>query len=339
MGKKVNIKGKGDGLNILVTGGTGFIGSHLVKELTKEHETWVLMKPFEATQEFYLRMARDAGAKEIAGDLRDKFSLDNALRISNPHVIWHLGAETSVAQSYYNPVVFAETNFIGTINLVQSALKYAPRLERLFYIATTEALKSRLKPHSEFDYEYDANSSYGISKIAAELYSFHAYRAFGLPTTIIRFNNTIHRKTSRHYLIESVITQLLKGPKVVLKGSAKTKRTWTLIDDTVGGALACMKYSKEGELYHVVNPQNQATIREVIEIAADQVFNYDDVEIIEGAEPRPWDPLELCLTSERLDEIRWKPKHDLAHALSIVQGYWAERLRKTEVGSKSEEDV
>jgi len=254
-----------------------------------------------------------------------KFSLDMAIRESNPDLVLHYAALTSVAQSFRNPVVFAEVNYIGTINLVKACMQYARNLDKFVYIATTESLKSREKPHSEFDLEYDANSPYGISKLAAEFYVKHAYRAFGLPAIIIRYNNTFHRKTSRHYLVETVITQLLKGPRVVLKGSSKIKRTWTLIDDVVQGTMAVLEKGKVGELYHVVNPRNQATIRELIDIAA-KVLGYDSVEIVEGTQPRPYDPVNLCLTSVRLEEIGWQPKYDLPEALKIVAEFWRGRI-------------
>ncbi len=308
-------------MRVLMTGGTGFIASHVAKALIEEgHEVYNVTTPFQAQEYFYQKMLSDAGVTPIPADLRDKYALDLAVREANPDVVMHYAALTSVAQSFRNPVVFAEVNYIGTINLIKACMQHAHNLERFYYIATTESLKSREKPHSEFDLEYDANSPYGVSKMAAEFYAKYAYKV-GFPATIIRYNNTFHRKTSRHYLIETVITQLLEGPKVVLKGSSKIKRTWTLIDDVVDGTLHCMKYSKPGELYHIVNPNNQATIADVIRTAA-KVMGYDNVEIVEGTEPRPHDPVSLCLTSERLDEIHWKPKYDLADALKVVIDYW-----------------
>jgi nucleoside-diphosphate-sugar epimerase len=269
-------------------------------------------------------MVSDVGAHFVAGDLQDRFSLNVALKASKPDIVLHYGALTSVGQSFYMPEAFCKTNYLGTINLINAVRDYG-HIERLYYIATTESLKSREKPHSEFNYEYSANSPYGISKLASELYCQHACKAFGVPITIIRYNNTFHRKTSKHFLTETIITQLLKGPKVVLKGTTKIKRTWTIIDDVVDGTLKLLKNSREGELYHIVNPENQATIGELINITA-KILGYENVEVVEGVEPRPWDPLCLCLTSERFSEIGWKPKYPLEEALKMVARYWKDKI-------------
>jgi len=308
-------------MNVLLTGGTGFIGSHVAAELARKHEVYNITTPFQAQEYFYQKMLSEAGVIPIAADLRDKFALDLAVRVANPDVVLHYAALTSVAQSFRNPVAFVEVNYIGTINLIKACMQHAHDLDKFIYIATTESLKSRDEPHSEFNLEYDANSPYSISKLAGEFYAKLAYRAYGMPVITIRYNNTFHRKTSRHYLIETVVTQLLKEPRVVLKGSSKIKRTWTIIDDVVRGTMAVLRHGKGGELYHIVNPKNQATIAEVIETAA-KVLGYDEVEIVEGTEPRPHDPISLCLTTERLKELHWRPRYSLAEGLKKVAEYW-----------------
>jgi nucleoside-diphosphate-sugar epimerase len=96
-------------MNILVTGSNGFIGSHIVHRLVEQgHEVFGLVTPFEATEVYYMKLLQ--GSKVLSGDLRDRFSLDLAVREANPEIIFHLGALTSVGQSFRNPEVFSDTN-------------------------------------------------------------------------------------------------------------------------------------------------------------------------------------------------------------------------------------
>ena len=310
-------------MRILLTGANGFIGSHLVQRLLKDgHQVYAIVTPFEATETLYARMLE--GATILPGDLRDKYSLDLAVRESNPEVVFHLGALTSVGQSFRNPVVFSDVNYLGTIRLLTSCSQHAPNLQRFINTTTTECLKDRPEPHTEVNFEYGWNSAYGISKTAAELYCKQSYRALGLPVINVRPNNTFHRKTSRHFLVETIITQMLEGPKLVLQGTTEIKRNWTIIDDLVDSFLAVMDRGKLGAFYHLANSENVYTIGELIEHAK-RVLNWDG-EIVTGTKPRPYDPICLTLDSVKFDEIGWKPKYPIDRCIHIVADFWRGRL-------------
>jgi len=310
-------------MNILVTGSNGFIGSHIVHRLVEQgHEVFGLVTPFEATEVYYMKLLQ--GSKVLSGDLRDRFSLDLAVREANPEIIFHLGALTSVGQSFRNPEVFSDTNYLGTMRLLASCSQHAPRLQKFINTTTTECLKSRPEPHTELNFEYDYNSPYGVSKIAAEFYTKLAYRAQGIPTINVRPNNTFHRKTSKHFLVETIVTQMLEGDKVALQGSTDITRNWTLVDDTVSGFLAVMENGKPGELYHLARKENIASIADLIEVAK-RVLNWSG-EVVTGTKPRPYDPTCLTLDTVRDREIGWKPKHSLEQAIKIVADFWRTKL-------------
>ena len=148
-------------MKILITGGTGFIGSNLVKKLAeKGHEVCVVVK--HSTRPFSF----PKGIEAVTADLLDIQGLKKIVRHVQPEIVCHLAAMTPVRYSFDNPFIYAETNYIGTMNMVSASLD-SPVLKKFIHASTAETYKPKNSPLKETDELY-GSTPYGVSKVAAE---------------------------------------------------------------------------------------------------------------------------------------------------------------------------
>ena len=310
-------------MNILVTGGAGFIGSHLVKKLVElNHEVFTVITPFERCEKLYEDMLQ--GSTVISGDLRDRHSLDLAIRQSRPKVVFHLAALTSVAESFRCPVAYSETNILGTIGLVNASMRHS-ELEKFIMTTSPEMLKPRKESYKEDQYEFGTNSPYGLSKVHNYLYLKHVYEAYGFPAICTLPNNCYHRKSSIRYVTEKVVTGVMKG-KLRLYGSPEDAvRNYTYIDDAIDGLITVMEKGEVGRTYHLCR-EDYYSIGQMVEMAKEVLNANAEVEWGVGA-GRPIDPQYLLLDPKLTYwALSWRPKVSLKEGIKRVASYW-EKLK------------
>jgi len=310
-------------MRVLVTGSNGFIGSHLVKKLIElGFDTYSLVTPFERTEKLYEDMLQ--GSMIISGDLRDRGSLDRAMRQSRPKVIFSLGALTSVAESFRCPYSYSETNILGLINLVESAMRNQ-ELERFIHTASPEMLKPRKEPYKEDQYEFGTNSPYGLSKVHNYLYLKHVYEAYGFPAINVLPNNCYHRKTSMRYVTEKVVTGVMRGKLRFYGSPDDAVRNYTYIDDAVDGLIAVMERGEAGRTYHICR-EDYYSIGQMVEMAKEVLKANAEVEWGIGA-GRPIDPQHLLLDPKLTYwALSWRPKVSLKEGIKRVADFWRDRL-------------
>jgi UDP-glucose 4-epimerase len=209
-------------MRILVTGLSGFIGQSLATKLADHHDVHGL----------------DA-------DLLDFAAVGEELTKLRPEMIVHLAARTEVERSFYEPVSFSSVNYVGTINVIEKA-RQLERL-RLFVFASTaetygwqpeceEILRNgTLRTFRPFDEEtpQHPNAPYAVAKLACEKYLMYAGRAYDLPWTVLRQSNTYGRTDNDFFVVEQIITQMLRSPDEIHLGEPKPYRSLLHIDDLV----------------------------------------------------------------------------------------------------------
>jgi len=310
-------------LRVLVTGACGFIGSHLVRKLVElGHDAFSMLCPFERTEELYEDMLK--GSTIISGDLRDRHSLDLAIRQSRPEVIFSLGALTSVAESFRCPIVYSETNILGTINLVSASMKHG-ELEKFIHSSSPEMLKPRSEPYKEDQYEFGYNSSYGLTKVHNYLYLKHVYEANGFPATQVLPNNCYHRKSSLRYVTEKVVTGVMRGKLRLYGNPDDAVRNYTYIDDVIDGLIAVMERGETGRTYHLCR-EDYYSIGQMVKIAKEVLNANAEVEWGVGA-GRPIDPQHLLLDPRfTYWALSWRPKVSLKEGMRRVADFWRQKV-------------
>ena len=228
---------------VLVTGAGGFIGSHLVERLA---EKGALVRAFvrynSRSDPGLLRMISpeiSSTIELIGGDLRDADAIRKA--VEGCEMVFHLGALISIPYSYLHPIEVAESNFIGTLNILMACRDLGVR--RLIHTSTSEVYGTALTPIIDESHPLQGQSPYSASKIGADKLAESFYCSYELPVVTVRPFNTYGPRQSARAVIPTIITQAIAG-KTIHLGSLDTIRDFTYVDDTVNGFL-CAAIAKD----------------------------------------------------------------------------------------------
>src|SRR3990172_7145352 len=262
------IKGK----NILVTGGAGFIGSHIVDRLAPDNKVFVLDNLFNGSME-NLAKSQDR-ITFIKGDIRDKELVADA--VSKVEYIFHLAAHVSVIRSLKDPYLDMEVNIKGMLNLLE-ANRNNPNLKRLVH-SSSAAVYGEAK-YLPIDEECPLNpeSPYAVSKMAAEKYAFVYSKVYGLPVTAVRYFNAYgpRQDTSEYANAISIFMRLTReGKPLTVFGDGEQMRDFVFVGDIVNAnILAATQSNAVGEVFNIageVHTINQL-IRNIREVTGKEV--------------------------------------------------------------------
>jgi NAD dependent epimerase/dehydratase len=225
------------GKKVVVTGAGGFIGSHLCERLLLEGaEVTAFVRYNSRGAPGLLALLPDAARRSIrtiGGDLRDPEAVRSALR--GQEVVFHLGALIAIPYSYVHPYEVADTNVIGTLNVLSAARSES--ISRLVHTSTSEVYGSaQTVPISE-SHPLQGQSPYSASKIGADALVESYYRSFALPVVTVRPFNTYGPRQSGRAVIPTIVGQALNGERISL-GSLSPTRDFNFVSDTVEGFLA-----------------------------------------------------------------------------------------------------
>jgi dTDP-glucose 4,6-dehydratase len=213
---------------LLLTGGAGFIGHHTVEHLLKntDWEIVILDRLTYAGNQNYLTDL-DCWEKEhkrvsfIYHDFRSPFSTTTLNLIGNINFIIHMGAETHVDNSIREPLIFAETNVIGTVNVLEAARKLSP--EKMIYVSTDEVYGTvyRNLKNSEYDLHKEGEplhptNPYSASKAGAEAFCYAYWNTYGLRVMITNTMNNFGERQHLEKFVPKTVRAILKGEKVTI---------------------------------------------------------------------------------------------------------------------------
>jgi len=304
-------------MKILVTGASGFIGSHLAEELTgRDHEVHALVRHSPRVS------LLPEEVEAITGDLMDIFSLKKAMRMAQPEMVCHIAALTPVRYSFDNPFIYAQTNYVGTMNMVHAALEQ-PTVEGFVHASTAEVYKPKHRPLVEDDKLF-GSTPYGVSKVAADYYVQVAGECYGLPYTILRPSNSYGRRRERGYIVEKIITTMLTSSnELVLDGSPHIVRDYMHISDHVNGYLRAIESKKRGVFN--ISTGKETSVRDLVATAKSITGFHGHVKYL--GKPRPHDPEYLVLDNAKaIAELGWEPKVGLKEGLKRVASFWRDKL-------------
>ena len=233
-------------MRISVTGGEGFIGSHLVERLIRDgHQVRALAQYNSFDAVGWLEDIRHHPNLEVVlGDVRDAEQMQTFAHDSE--VLFHLASLIAIPYSYSAPQSYFETNVLGTMNVLNAARRAGVR--RLVHTSTSEVYgTAKQLPISE-SHPLQAQSPYSASKISADALTFSYWSSFDLPAVILRPFNTFGPRQSMRAVIPTMIVQALTESGSVKLGSTTPTRDFTYIEDTVDGFVRAMEASGvEGE--------------------------------------------------------------------------------------------
>lgn len=232
---------------VIVTGGAGFIGSHLVKEIRNKTD-WKIIVVDKLTYAGNLRNLDGIDVDFRCIDIADTQAI-NELMNEKIDIIYHLAAESHVDRSIENPMEFVNTNVVGTVNLLNLGLHYHKQNEKfLFYhISTDEVFGSLNIGDPMFDEEtpYDPRSPYSASKAASDHFVRAYHHTYKLPIIISNCSNNYGTHQYPEKLIPVVINSINEGRPIPIYGQGSNVRDWLHVNDH---ARAIFKISQSGNI-------------------------------------------------------------------------------------------
>ena len=225
-----------DGVRVCVTGGEGFIGSHLVERLVRDGATVRVLALYNPFGRYgWLDPEVHADVEVLPGDVRDKGRTLQA--VDGTEVVFHLAALGGIPYSYVAPESYVQINVEGTVNVCDAARRTAT-VRRVVHTSTSETYgTARFVPITE-DHPMQPQSPYSASKIGADNMALSFFHAFELPVAIIRPFNVYGPRQSTRAVIPTILTQLHRGVKRLELGATSPTRDFTYVEDTVAGFLA-----------------------------------------------------------------------------------------------------
>ena len=241
---------------ILVTGGCGFIGSHLTEYLVRKGYNVIVFDRYN-TSNNYGWLQNSIYKKDfevILGDIRDYDSVHKTMK--NCNSVMHLAALIGIPYSYISPLVYIKTNVEGTYNVLEASKNL--NLENIIITSTSEIYGSPKKLPIKENALVNCQSPYAASKAAADQLSLSFYKSFKMPIKILRPFNTYGPRQSNRAIIPTIISQCLRNKEKVIKlGNTKPTRDLNYIDDITKAFELVLKSKKmTGEIANAGSNSN-----------------------------------------------------------------------------------
>ncbi len=246
---------------LLITGGAGFIGSHLILRLFERYPEYRFVnvdKLTYASNESYLDPVRGSGRYEFARvDLADKAALASVFETHRPDGIIHLAAETHVDNSISGPEVFIYSNVVGTMNLLELARKGWGAAGSLaanrFHHVSTDEVYGSAAPGSSFreDTAYSPNSPYSASKAASDHLVRAYHTTYGMNVVVTNCSNNFGPHQHDEKLIPTIVRSALQGKPIPIYGKGENVRDWLFVKDHCAALDLVFHKGSAGETYNV----------------------------------------------------------------------------------------
>jgi UDP-glucuronate 4-epimerase len=248
---------------IIVTGGAGFIGSHLIDKLLAASNDVMCIDNFDA---FYNREEKESNIKShynynhyrfVESDIRDGETINKLFSDFQPELIFHLAAKVGVRPSVLDPHTYESVNVTGTLNILEAARKSKPEKLILASSSSVYGLNQKV-PFNEADTTLTPASPYAASKIAMEAIAHTYSHLYDLNITALRFFTVYGPRQRPDLAIRKFMKQINKGEPIFLYGDGTTSRDYTFVDDIIQGVLKSMNYS--AKKYDVFNLGNSSPV-------------------------------------------------------------------------------
>lgn len=249
-------------MKVLVTGGAGFIGSHLVERLLAEGHDVAIVDDFNDFYDPRIKRANiSAVAKDVAVhdvDLRDREKIAESFRKEKFGAIFHLAARAGVRPSIQQPQLYYDTNVAGTLHLLEGAR--ATDVGRFIFVSSSSVYgAAKMVPFSENEHLTQTLSPYAATKIAAEFLCSTYSHLYKLRIVALRYFTVYGARQRPDLAIHQFTRKIQAGEPIDQFGDGTTRRDYTYIDDIIQGTMAALKY--DGPMFDVFNLGESETIQ------------------------------------------------------------------------------
>ena len=317
-------------MKILITGATGFVGSHMVDYILKHTEDKIYATKRWMEDTTNLNHIDDERFEFIDCDLLDGLSIKRAVEVSKPDKVFHFAAQSFPEVSFKTPVITLQTNTIGTTHLLES-IKESEYNPIIVSVSTSEVYGMPTKdelPIKETNPIRAANP-YSISKVGHDLMSQYYYNAYGMKIITTRMFSHEGARRGKEFAVSSFAYQIAKGEKsgnyIVKHGNLDSVRTYSHIDDAIEAYWLCSESERYGEVYNIGGSETCK-----VGDALDAMISKSDKpfkKVLDKNRLRPTDiTLQIPSTSKFRTDFNWKPKKTMDDIWNDLLKYWRERV-------------
>ncbi|MDN3361252.1 dTDP-glucose 4,6-dehydratase [Priestia megaterium] len=297
-------------MNILVTGGAGFIGSNFVRHMVETYPSYGIVNYDLLTYAGNLENLKDIEGHEnytfVKGDINNRELVDHLVKYHNIDVIVNFAAESHVDRSITEPDVFIKSNVLGTQALLDVAK--ANNLKKYVQVSTDEVYGS-LGETGYFTEEtpLDPNSPYSASKAGADMLVSAYHETFGMNVNITRCSNNYGPYHFPEKLIPLMVTNALEGKELPIYGDGKNVRDWLHVKDHCAAIDLVIHKGEPGEIYNV-GGHNERTNNEIVHLIVEKLNA--PKQLIKFVEDRLGHDRRYAIDPTKLTtELGWKPKY------------------------------
>jgi len=327
-------------MKIIVTGGAGFIGSEVIRQLINESNHHVVnfdKLTYAGNLESLASIQENERYEFVKGDITNAKMVEQVFIDHQPDAIMHLAAESHVDRSIDGPAEFINTNVIGTFNLLNSAKTYwndlgSSQKEKFrFHHISTDEVYGTLGKTGLFEETtpYSPNSPYSASKASSDHLVRAWHETYGLPVLITNCSNNYGPFHFPEKLIPLIILNGLAGKKLPVYGKGDQIRDWLFVGDHANALRCVLENGLPGETYNIGGHNEKQNIEVVKTICSilDELVPHDTISdrssLIEHVTDRPGHDMRYAIDASKIErELGWKPSETFETGLKkTVQWY------------------
>jgi len=332
-------------MNILVTGGAGFIGTNFIRHALAMRPDWRIVNLDALTYAGNPANFEDLASEQaeryrfIRGDIGDASLIERIFSEEKIGGIIHFAAESHVDRSILGPEKFLETNIMGTFRLLDEGLKFwktkgKPEEFRFLHISTDEVYGSLgAKGYFTENTPYDPSSPYSASKAASDHFVNAYFRTYGLPTIITNCSNNYGPFQFPEKLIPLMILNVLEEKPLPVYGDGKNVRDWLYVIDHCDALIKVFEQGKPGETYNIGGGAERQNI-EIVYLLCDLMDkrlrrsgSKSSRSLIHFVTDRPGHDFRYAIDATKIkEELGWTPHHRFEEALETTVDWYMNHM-------------
>jgi len=315
---------------ILVTGGAGFIGSHLCERLLSDGVKVICLDNFDSFYDPDIKIKNAEGMTKkfqdlfelVTGDIRNPDHLKGIFQKNRVDFVIHLAARAGVRPSIADPLLYQDVNIRGTIVLLEACKAY--KIKNFIFASSSSVYgENQRVPFTEEDLDIQPVSPYGATKRAGELLCYSYHHLYGMNIACLRIFTAYGPRQRPEMAIHKFTRLIDRGEKIPIYGDGSSRRDYTYIDDLIEGILGVIRYHKGFEIYNLGESQTTSLI-ELIKLIEGAFGKKADIEMLE------LQPGDVSVTYADITKakrmLKYRPKVKMEEGIKqFVEWYRAQR--------------